>query len=98
MIKMSSKTGENSGLFCAVTESEAKDRTLLLVTAQEGLVSLPVVVRRFSEDGKVVLGLDQVVHSGFRKIEPKPRSESKDEESEDNVGGSSPSLRYNRMC
>ena len=92
-MQMSSKTVENSSSFCAVAENDANDRTLLLVTAQDGLVPLPVVVRRFAGDGKVAFGLEQVVQSGFRKIEPKPRSDLKEDESED-IGGGTPSLRY----
>jgi hypothetical protein len=93
---MSSKMVENSTNICDAT-TDTKDKGLLLVTVREGS-SAPLVLRRFSEDGKVVLGLEQVIQGGFRKIEPKPRSESKEDECEDNIGGHTQSPRYDGIC
>ena len=86
---MSSKLVENIG-----GPSETKDKGLLLVTVREGN-TLPPVLCRISDDGKVMLGLQQTVQCGFRKIEPKPKSGStKEDGCEDNHSGGT---RYGRM-
>jgi hypothetical protein len=93
---MSGKLVENSANICDAIASEAKDKGLLLVTVRERN-TLPPFLCRFSEDGKVVLGLEQAMHGGFRKIEPKPTSERKEDDCEDNDGADARIPRYDGM-
>ncbi len=92
---MSGKMAENSTNICGTTET--KDKGLLLVTVPEGS-SVPTVLPHLLEDGKVVLGLEQLIHGGFRKIEPKPTSESKEGDGEDNIRRDTRFPRYDVIC
>ena len=79
--KLSFKMGDNSSNIVDDV-GDRKTEGLLVVNVREGTPVIPMVLRRYSEDGKIVLGLEQVVNCGFRKIEPKPKCESKSPEEE----------------
>ncbi|XP_028398904.1 uncharacterized protein LOC114522427 [Dendronephthya gigantea] len=92
---MPNKMVENSTNITDVTDTkdDSVHKSLLLVTVREGNSVLPVVLRRLSEDGKVMIGWEQSCGGGFRKIEPKPRHESDDHECEGGNGGDTRSPR-----
>lgn len=65
--------------------ANTKEKKLRLVNVGER-ISLPVAFRCISDDAKVAFGLEQVIHAGFRKIEPKPSVGSKEEKCENKNG------------
>ena len=93
---MSNKMVENSTNITDVTDTkdDPVHKSLLLVTVREGNSVLPVALRRLSEDGKVIIGLEHGFGGGFRKIEPKPRHESDDDECEAVNGRDTRGPRY----